>query len=65
MDETFVVSLIIDKLPPSCKDFRNTLMYIKDEINIEKLGSHIRIEEGIQIHDGQKDANPNPTIYMV
>ncbi|XP_057249676.1 uncharacterized protein LOC130590916 [Beta vulgaris subsp. vulgaris] len=66
MDETFIVSSIIDKLPPSWKDVRNTLKHRKDDINVEQLGAHLRIEEGIRVQDGQKEVNPNSsTINMV
>ncbi len=55
VDETFVVSSIIDKLPPSWKDVRNSSKHKKDDMNMEQLGSHLRIEEGIRLQDGQKD----------
>ena len=53
VDENFVVSYLIDKVPPSSKDFRNSLKHKKDDINVEQLGAHLRIEEGIRIQDGQ------------
>lgn len=51
-DETFMVSSVIDKLPPSWKEVRNTLKYKKDEMNMEQSGANLRIEEGIRIQDG-------------
>jgi len=66
IDETFIVSSIIDKLPNSWKDFRNELKHKKEKISLDDLGSHIRIEEGIRINDGQKDVNPSSsTVNMV
>ena len=66
MDETFVVSSIIDKLPPSWKDVRNSLKHKKDDMYVEQLGAHLRSKEGIRVQDGQKDVNPNfSTVNMV
>ncbi|WVZ05224.1 hypothetical protein V8G54_018570 [Vigna mungo] len=67
MDETFIVSSIIDKLPPNWKDVRNSLKHNKDDMNVEQLAAHLRIEKGIRPQDGQKDSNhPNSsTVNMV
>lgn len=35
VDETFLVSSLIDKLPPCWKDVRNALRHKKDEMNME------------------------------
>ncbi|GJV55264.1 zinc finger, CCHC-type containing protein [Tanacetum coccineum] len=45
MDEAIRVSCIIDKLPPSWKDFKHTLKHKKEELTLVELGSHLRIEE--------------------
>ncbi|XP_052887971.1 uncharacterized protein LOC128296584 [Gossypium arboreum] len=45
MDEMIVVSFIIDKLPPSWKDFKRSLKHKKEEISLEALANHLRIEE--------------------
>lgn len=67
MVETFIVSFLIDKLPPNWKDVRNSLKHNKDDMNVEQLTTHLRIKEGIRMQDGQKDTNnPNSsTINMV
>ncbi|GJU42966.1 hypothetical protein Tco_1200232 [Tanacetum coccineum] len=39
MDESIQVSCIIDKLPPSWKDFKHTLKHLKDELTLVELGS--------------------------
>ncbi|XP_021743406.1 uncharacterized protein LOC110709492 [Chenopodium quinoa] len=65
LDETFIVSSIIDKLPSSWKDFKNALKHKKDDINLEGLASHIRIEEEIRVQEGQKDVNPSSTTVNV
>ncbi|GKB69952.1 hypothetical protein Tco_0931364 [Tanacetum coccineum] len=41
----FLVSCIIDNLPPSWKDFKHTLKHLKEELTLVELGSHLRIEE--------------------
>ncbi|XP_021771827.1 uncharacterized protein LOC110735965 [Chenopodium quinoa] len=65
LDETFIVSSIIDKLPSSWKDFSNALKHKKDDINLEGLASHIRIEEEIRAQEGQKDVNPSSSTINV
>nr|GEW99881.1 zinc finger, CCHC-type [Tanacetum cinerariifolium] len=49
MDEAIQVSCIIDKLPPSWKDFKHTLKYKKEELTLVELGSHLRIEESLRM----------------
>ncbi|GJU97570.1 hypothetical protein Tco_1326841 [Tanacetum coccineum] len=44
----FLVSCIIDQLPPSCKDFKHILKYLKEKLTLVKLGSHLRIEESLK-----------------
>nr|GFB88323.1 zinc finger, CCHC-type [Tanacetum cinerariifolium] len=39
-DESISVSSIIDKLPPSWKDFKLTLKHGKDDLSLVQLGSH-------------------------
>nr|GEX18792.1 zinc finger, CCHC-type [Tanacetum cinerariifolium] len=51
MDETIQVSCIIDKLPPSWKDFKHTLKHKKEELNLVELGSHLRIKESLRDDD--------------
>ncbi|KAJ9557954.1 LOW QUALITY PROTEIN: hypothetical protein OSB04_012568 [Centaurea solstitialis] len=47
MDESISVSSIIDKLPPSWKDFKNNLKHKKEELTLVELGSHFQIEQSI------------------
>ncbi|GKA11980.1 hypothetical protein Tco_0691526 [Tanacetum coccineum] len=49
MDEAIQVSCIIDKLPPSWKDFKHTLKHKKEELTLVELGSHMRIEESLRV----------------
>ncbi|XP_071713240.1 uncharacterized protein [Rutidosis leptorrhynchoides] len=54
VDETFMVSYIIDKLPSSWQDFKHTLKHKKEDMNLNELGSHLRIEESIRAQDSAK-----------
>ncbi|GKE03111.1 hypothetical protein Tco_1391094, partial [Tanacetum coccineum] len=54
MDESISVSSIIDKLPPSWKDFKHTLKHGKDDLSLVQLGSHLRIEESLREQDSNK-----------
>ncbi|XP_021761359.1 uncharacterized protein LOC110726199 [Chenopodium quinoa] len=65
LDETFVVSSIVDKFPFSWKDFKSGLKHRKDDVNLEGLTSHIRIEEEIRVQEGNKDANPSSTTVNI
>nr|KAJ0195046.1 hypothetical protein LSAT_V11C700360720 [Lactuca sativa] len=56
MDEAIVVAVIIDKLPPSWKDFKHNLKHNKEELTLTQLGSHLRIEESIRTQE--LDNNP-------
>ncbi|GKF02425.1 hypothetical protein Tco_0029348 [Tanacetum coccineum] len=55
----FLVSCIIDKLPPSWKDFKNTLKHLKEELTLVKLGRHLRIEESLRVQDNDKPKGNN------
>ncbi|GJZ93659.1 zinc finger, CCHC-type containing protein [Tanacetum coccineum] len=54
MDEAIQVSCIIDKLPPSWKDFKHTLKHLKEELTLVELGSHLRIKESLRAQDNDK-----------
>nr|GEU50514.1 zinc finger, CCHC-type [Tanacetum cinerariifolium] len=54
MDESISVLSIIDKLPPSWKDFKYTLKHGKDDLSLVQLGSHLRIEESLRVQDSDK-----------
>ncbi|GJU86685.1 zinc finger, CCHC-type containing protein [Tanacetum coccineum] len=54
MDEAIQISYIIDKLLPFWKDFKHTLKQLKEELTLVELGSHLRIEESLRVHDSDK-----------
>ncbi|GJW44865.1 hypothetical protein Tco_0073664 [Tanacetum coccineum] len=55
MDEAIQVSCIIDKLPPSWKDFKHK----KQELTLVELGSHLCIEESLKAQDSDKPKGNN------
>ncbi|GKD91503.1 hypothetical protein Tco_1367010, partial [Tanacetum coccineum] len=55
----FLVSCIIDKLPPSWKDFTYTLKHLKEELTLVELGSHLRIEKSLRAQDNDKPKGNN------
>ncbi|GJR65524.1 hypothetical protein Tco_0011589 [Tanacetum coccineum] len=59
MDKDIQVSCIIDKLPPSWKDFKHTLKHKKKELTLVKLGSHMRIEKSLRVQDSDKPKGNN------
>ncbi|GKC06242.1 zinc finger, CCHC-type containing protein [Tanacetum coccineum] len=59
MDEAIQISCIIDKLPPSWKDFKHTLKHKKEELTLVELGSHLRIEESLKVQDSDKPKSNN------
>ncbi|GKD82408.1 hypothetical protein Tco_1349247, partial [Tanacetum coccineum] len=64
MDESIFVSSIIDKLPPSWKDFKHTLKHGKDDLSLVQLGSHLRIEESLRAQDSDKGKGKEVTIML-
>ena len=48
MEKGIVVSSIIDKLPPSMKEYSKILKHNKEEIIVEQLGQHFHIEEELR-----------------
>nr|GEX04751.1 zinc finger, CCHC-type [Tanacetum cinerariifolium] len=50
----FLVSCILEKLPPSWKDFKHALKHLKEELTLVELGSHLRIEESLGVQDSDK-----------
>ncbi|GJS64561.1 hypothetical protein Tco_0679125 [Tanacetum coccineum] len=59
IDEAIRASCIIDKLPPSWKDFKHTLKHKKEELTLVELGSHLRIEESLRVQDSDKPKSNN------
>jgi hypothetical protein len=53
IDDAFQAAALIEKLPPSWKEYRNYLKHKKRDMSLEDLVVHIRIEES----NRQKDKN--------
>nr|GEX39804.1 zinc finger, CCHC-type [Tanacetum cinerariifolium] len=68
-DEFISVSSIIDKLPPSWKDFKHNLKYNKDELSLVQLGSHFRIEKTLRAKESGnrkgKEIVGSPSVNMI
>lgn len=54
MDESISVSSIMDKLPPSWRDFKNILNHNRELISLLELGNSLRIEEDIRVQEKEK-----------
>ncbi|ERM94605.1 hypothetical protein AMTR_s00011p00105520 [Amborella trichopoda] len=54
LDDTFHVEAIIDKLPPSWKDYRNALMHKFEDFSLEQSMTHLRIEEETKLWDAKE-----------
>ncbi|XP_077252456.1 uncharacterized protein LOC143891830 [Tasmannia lanceolata] len=66
LDDSFIVPSIIDKLPPTWKDFRKSLKHKKEEMSLEKLAQCLRIEEESRIRDNKEEHEPlSSKIHLV
>ncbi|XP_021755973.1 uncharacterized protein LOC110721150 [Chenopodium quinoa] len=54
MDESIVVSSIVDKLPHSWKDFKHSLKHKKEDISLEELANNFRVEEEFRKQEDTK-----------
>ncbi|CAH9147657.1 unnamed protein product [Cuscuta epithymum] len=52
VNETFAVGSIIDKLPLSWKEVKNSLKRKKEDLSMEQLGRRLQIEEDIKLREG-------------
>uniref|UniRef100_A0A2N9HDI0 CCHC-type domain-containing protein n=1 Tax=Fagus sylvatica TaxID=28930 RepID=A0A2N9HDI0_FAGSY len=50
--ELFQVGAIIAKLPPSWNNYRKKLLHMAEELTLEQIGTHLRIEEESRIREG-------------
>ncbi|GKB92753.1 zinc finger, CCHC-type containing protein [Tanacetum coccineum] len=68
MNESIFVSSVIDKLPPSWKNFKHSLKHGKDDLSLVQLCSHLRIEESLRAHDSDKGKGKEvagPSVIMI
>jgi len=64
MDETIVVSCIIDKLPPSWKDYKKSLRNKKEDMNLEDLLAQIQLEQQSRIQEREGEERSHD-VHMV
>ncbi|KAL0556336.1 hypothetical protein IC582_004849 [Cucumis melo] len=60
LDDQFQVAVIIDKLPPLWKDFKNTLRHKTKEFSLKSLITRLRIEKEARKHDKKEKVNVIP-----
>lgn len=65
MDESIIVSSIIDKLPPSWKDYKKSLKHNKEEISLDGLGQSLRIEEELKLNSLEDQTTMSSKINVV
>ncbi|KAI3748019.1 hypothetical protein L6452_10830 [Arctium lappa] len=51
LPEIFLVGVVVDKLPPSWKDFQKRMMHKSEDYSLDDLIKHIRIEEEVRNRD--------------
>ena len=57
LDDQFQVAVIIDKLPPMSKDFKNALRHKTKEFSLKSLIIRLRIEEEARKNDQKEEVN--------
>lgn len=65
MDETIIVSSIVDKLTPSWKDFKKSIKHIKDDISLEQLRNHLRLEEEYRKRENTKNEFTDEKVHVM
>ncbi|VFQ63211.1 unnamed protein product [Cuscuta campestris] len=63
-DECISVSNVIDKLPPSWKDYKRELKHNKDDLSLVQLSTHIRIEESVRAQESNKSKDVAGPSYV-
>ena len=59
LSETFQVAVIVEKLPPAWKDFKNYLKHKRKEMSIKDLVIRLRIEEDNKGYEKKMAHDPN------
>ncbi|KAF7840580.1 internal alternative NAD(P)H-ubiquinone oxidoreductase A1, mitochondrial-like [Senna tora] len=64
-DYIYTGHILNDKLPSSWKDFKKNLKHKKEDISLEQLGNHLRLEEEYRKQDVEKETNVQEKVHMV
>ncbi|XP_057247398.1 uncharacterized protein LOC130589820 [Beta vulgaris subsp. vulgaris] len=59
--EVLQANVLLEKFPPSWREFRNNLKHRKEFLSLQELISHMRIEEANRIKDNQDSVLVNVT----
>ena len=65
ISESFQVGAIIAKLPSSWNDYRKKLMHRRDDISLEELQKHLRIEEETRSRDQKNICQNSSKVNIV
>ena len=65
ISKSFQVREIITKLPPSWNDYRKNPLHRKDDITLEELQKHLRIEEESRFRDQNNNSHNFSKVNIV
>nr|GEY14813.1 reverse transcriptase domain-containing protein [Tanacetum cinerariifolium] len=65
MDESISVSSVIDKLPPSWKDFKHSLKHGKDDLSVVQLVETRRITQVLVVRERDLRTNPKTKVDAI
>ncbi|GJW68926.1 hypothetical protein Tco_0123350 [Tanacetum coccineum] len=67
-EDAYSKKFLVNKLPPSWKDFKHSLKHGKDDLSLVQLGSHLRIEESLRAQESDKGKGKQvagPSVNMI
>ena len=62
LPKTFPVAIIVEKLPPALRDFKNYLKYKRKELKLEDLIVRLRIEDN---RKSEKRSSKNSYLSLI
>ena len=58
MDEIYIVSIIIDKLPYTWRDVKHALKHKKEDITLSELAQHHQVEASLREIESSRGDHP-------